>query len=227
MSKAERLMHLINLIRQRGPVLVSEMAGECGVTPRTIYRDVNSLSKLNFPVYYDNGYRFAQDVGFPVTRLTEKDVELICFCLCSHPLCRNPFFQSRFRFIERKLRAKSRRRSRIGSDNLFWFGRGHSPAHSARDTNLIARFVKAIGERRQVHVRLARDPENVLNCVPLVIKLVYPDPLLIFASGNIVIEEPVSHILTIRISSKGFTRRPMHLLRRRSPQKAVDRQKRD
>jgi hypothetical protein len=225
MSKAERLMHLVNLIRQRGPVSVSEMAGECGVTTRTIYRDINALSKLNFPVYYDNGYRFAHDVGFPVTRLAEEDMELIYYCLGSNPLCSHPFFRRRFRFIERKLRAKSRRRSRIGSDNLFWFGGRGSHSRSTPESTLIARFISAIGERRMILVRLTRDPENVFNCVPLVIKLVYPNPLLIFTSGNIVIEEPVSNILTIRISSKGFTSRPMHLLRRRSPQKAVDRQK--
>ena len=78
MTKAERLMFLVTMIRHRGTVLVREMADECGVSPRTIYRDMNSLIKLNFPLYYENGYRLARDIEFLFGGFATDAIELIC-----------------------------------------------------------------------------------------------------------------------------------------------------
>ena len=57
MTKTERLMNLINLIKSREVVTVQDMSREFGISQRTVYRDLNTLSKMNIPVYYENGYR--------------------------------------------------------------------------------------------------------------------------------------------------------------------------
>jgi len=57
MTKAERLIYLVNMIKNRGAIYVKDMANECGVSDRTIYRDMKSLSRMNIPLYNQNGYR--------------------------------------------------------------------------------------------------------------------------------------------------------------------------
>ena len=133
MTKAERLIYLVNMIRNRGTALVSEMASECEVTQRTIYRDINSLMKLNFPLYYDNGYRLARDVGFPFAGLNMEDVELICYSLRNNPLSRHPFFRRRFRVIEQNVQARFHKRLEAGQGSLFLFEKKHDSIEKSRE----------------------------------------------------------------------------------------------
>ncbi|MCH9032280.1 MAG: HTH domain-containing protein, partial [candidate division Zixibacteria bacterium] len=56
MTKAERLFHIVRFLRVRGKADISELAEECSVSHRTVYRDILSLSELNVLIYYENGY---------------------------------------------------------------------------------------------------------------------------------------------------------------------------
>ena len=103
-TKSERLMFLITMLKTRRVSSVLQMCASCEVSERTIYRDLGSLSRMNIPVYYDRGYRLAHKVAFPGVDLSIPDLELLCYCLRHHPLTGHAFFARRFRIIERKIR---------------------------------------------------------------------------------------------------------------------------
>ena len=101
------------MLRTRQAVTVPQIVAECDVTERTVYRDLGSLSRMNIPVYYDNGYRLAREVQFPALELTAEEVELICLCLRVSPLTHEPDYARHFPQIERKLRQKLEYRSEL------------------------------------------------------------------------------------------------------------------
>lgn len=70
MSKASRLLLILNLIRSRRNLKARDLAKECGVSERTIYRDINAISSANISVYYDNGYKFLTDAFLPQFNLS-------------------------------------------------------------------------------------------------------------------------------------------------------------
>ena len=65
MAKYDRLLYILNLLRSRKNLNARNIAEECGVTERSIYRDILSLSEANVPIYYDCGYKLASDNFLP------------------------------------------------------------------------------------------------------------------------------------------------------------------
>ena len=59
-GKAERLLHMVNILRSGKGYRASELAQALGVSKRTIYRDVVDLSQ-QVPIYYDRGYRLLRE----------------------------------------------------------------------------------------------------------------------------------------------------------------------
>ncbi len=225
MTKSERLMFLVNMIKNRGTALVSEMARECEVSQRTIYRDVNSLLRLNFPLYYDNGYRLARDVSFPFPGFGSEDIELICYSLRNNPLSKHPFFGQRFQVIEQGIKARFHGRGGSRTDNLFLFEEERHFVEKTRESDIIATFLKAIRERRKVTLRLFDSDSGNGVCIPMAIKLKNSEPYLmaIAAGEGLVREWPISSVDSIRLTDERFMQRPLHLLGRDLvPQKNVD-----
>jgi predicted DNA-binding transcriptional regulator YafY len=103
MTKAERLLFIVNLFRIRKAISLEELAQECEVSKRTIYRDLISLSDLNIPVYFDRGYRLSRDVSLPALNFTKEEEEIIGFCLQNSMLCRSQHFRNILRNIELKI----------------------------------------------------------------------------------------------------------------------------
>lgn len=64
--RADRLVSLIMLLRQRGQMTAAAIAEELGVTQRTVLRDIEALSASGVPVYSERGRRggFALLPGF-------------------------------------------------------------------------------------------------------------------------------------------------------------------
>ncbi|MCJ7457783.1 MAG: WYL domain-containing protein [candidate division Zixibacteria bacterium] len=65
MSKFARLLQVLNLLKSRQGISAKELALECQVSRRTIFRDILSLSSAEIPVYYEKGYRLLPGTFLP------------------------------------------------------------------------------------------------------------------------------------------------------------------
>lgn len=65
MSKFGRLLQVLNLLKSRQGISAKELASECQVSRRTIFRDILSLSSAEIPVYYEKGYRLLSGTFLP------------------------------------------------------------------------------------------------------------------------------------------------------------------
>ncbi|WP_031517070.1 helix-turn-helix transcriptional regulator [Streptomyces sp. NRRL F-5123] len=69
--RAARLLSLVLLLQNRGRLTAGELAAELGVSVRTVYRDIESLSGAGIPVYGDSGHHGGYELlGGYRTRLT-------------------------------------------------------------------------------------------------------------------------------------------------------------
>lgn len=103
MTKSERLLYIINLFRVRKRITLEQLADECNVSKRTVYRDLDSLSMLNIPVYCDNGYTLARDITLPPLNFTTEELEIIGYCLSRCELKKSPRFGEILKKIELKI----------------------------------------------------------------------------------------------------------------------------
>lgn len=77
MSKTHRLFELINVLRaRRQPVTAVSLACELGVTPRTVYRDIETLRSLGAPVDGQSGVGYRLREGFFLPQLAFSPEEM-------------------------------------------------------------------------------------------------------------------------------------------------------
>ena len=100
MTKAERLFHIVSFLKIRGKADILELAKECSVSQRTVYRDFLSLSKLDVRIYYENGYRLSRTQELATFSVTLEQYELIRFALRFNPLYEMPYFQGKLKAID-------------------------------------------------------------------------------------------------------------------------------
>lgn len=86
MAKYDRLLYILNLLRARRNLNAERLADECGVTERSIYRDIVALSEANIPIYYDNGYKLASDSFLPPLNFDYDEYLYLKTALESSPL---------------------------------------------------------------------------------------------------------------------------------------------
>jgi predicted DNA-binding transcriptional regulator YafY len=86
MAKAERLLCLINLIKSNHNLTSRQLAEKCGVSERTIFRDLNSLASANFPIYCDHGYKFLEGAFLPTLNLTDEEFSTLQFAIEFSPI---------------------------------------------------------------------------------------------------------------------------------------------
>ena len=80
MSRAERLLHLMQLLRRRrAPASGTELAGELGVSLRTFYRDIASLKAQGAAIEGEPGMGYVLRPGFtlPPLMLSEEEIEAL------------------------------------------------------------------------------------------------------------------------------------------------------
>lgn len=86
MNKYERLIYIINLIQTNRNQTANVLARKCGVSKRTIYRDILTLSQANMPIYYDDGYRLLRSSMTPPISLNEREVAILNLAVNSSPM---------------------------------------------------------------------------------------------------------------------------------------------
>ena len=215
MTKAERLIYLVNLLRERGSMFVGDMSTECGVSPRTIYRDLSSLLKMNIPIYYKNGYRLQDDANIPSMELGADDAELIFYAVRNNPISQHPFFRNKFQAIEQKLRARKEwKKDKEGQDVILF---DDVPSGEQSDqAPLLANFLTALYGHRKVRVSFSESTPDLLEYIPIAIKIINSEPYFVMTSdtGFSASEIPVGSVREVRVSSERFNRRPIELISR-------------
>jgi len=71
-GRLHRVLKLITLLQTGRPCNAVQLAGECGVSRRTIHRDLNTIEKAGIPVFYDRPtgrYRVHQTALMPAINL--------------------------------------------------------------------------------------------------------------------------------------------------------------
>ncbi len=83
MGKAQRLIQLMMKVNERKSFTIQEMADECGVSRRTMIRDLMELSELGVPLYSEvgvgGGYRMLRDKVLPPINFTEYEAIALFF----------------------------------------------------------------------------------------------------------------------------------------------------
>ncbi|OGC89553.1 MAG: hypothetical protein A2W25_14400 [candidate division Zixibacteria bacterium RBG_16_53_22] len=77
MSKSERLIFILSLLRSSKYLRAKDLALKCGVSERTIYRDIISISGINIPIYYENGYRLLNQEFMPPVNFTSSEANFL------------------------------------------------------------------------------------------------------------------------------------------------------
>ena len=80
MKQTERLLQLVNLLRNRRTVLTAQqLADEFGVSLRTIYRDIQKLESSGIPIEGEAGvgYRIHRSVNLPPLMFDADEVEAL------------------------------------------------------------------------------------------------------------------------------------------------------
>jgi len=160
MNKAQRLIRLMMLVNERQTFTLREMAGELGVSRRTVMRDLSELEELGVPLYAEpgaaGGYRVLRGRLLPPIAFTENEAVSLFFAGQSLQRYRSlPFADSRQSALE-KFRhylpdAIKQRIERLRHRLLFWV-----PPREV-DTPYLERLLEAAIDQCVVRVKYGSD----------------------------------------------------------------------
>lgn len=155
MAKYDRLLFILNLLRARRNLTAADLANECGVTERSIYRDIITLSEANVPVYFDNGYKLASNNFLPPLNFSFEEYTALKLALSSSPLAHTSEYRSLLKQIRAKVDAglselvKAQKRTAVDTT--------HIEISASVDTTVLERFFsrleRAIADSRCVEMK--------------------------------------------------------------------------
>ncbi len=91
LKRAERLFHLVSILRTGRGYTGGELANALGVSQRTIYRDVVDLSTL-VSIYYDEGYRLLSESFLANLTFTHEELLALKLGIQLQPLAEGSHF---------------------------------------------------------------------------------------------------------------------------------------
>lgn len=214
-TKSERLIFLINTLASGQPIYVERTARECGVTGRTIYRDLESLAQMDYPiVYHNNGYRLDGDAKSVNRQLSQDEIDLLHYCLNHNPLAVDPYFRDTFRVILQSVNTRPHDGSSLArklfvidpsyrADGLDGVGHQH-----------IATFARAAILRHKIDLRM-RAGRKLSECVPLIVRFHRDSIRFVVACMPDWNREEVrvDQVKKVELLNKKFRRRPSEVIR--------------
>jgi predicted DNA-binding transcriptional regulator YafY len=168
MTKSERLMYILGLLKNRTAVHIADLARECSVSERTVYRDLNSLMKLGYVIQYRDGYKLNPTSDVPHPSLEAADIALINYSLRTNPLRQHPYFKRRFRIAEQKLAEMREARPEV---DPFVFESAEAGGELPSNPDLIAQFLQARDASRKIRLRARDNSVNGELYTPLAVDL--------------------------------------------------------
>ena len=211
MTRYERLFFIMQLVKHQAPITVKQIACECGVSERTIYRDVVSLSQLNVPIFHDpgKGHRLANNVDLRFGEIRSDDAELIVFSLYHNPLIKSPFFKHRLMYLKEVLEQKFESSKAHKVENLFLYDATYKGFSEIHKENII-KFVFALFNQNYVSITDKRDFISTQLMVPIGIRFKGTCATFILYSedSHSDCRIDIDDIEAISIASSRFTHRP-------------------
>jgi predicted DNA-binding transcriptional regulator YafY len=155
MAKADRLLYLINLIKSNPDLTAEKLAEKCGVSERTIFRDINNLASANLPIYRDHGYKFLDGAFLPTLNLTDEEFLTIQFAFEFSPLKADDVLQKSAKNILSKLEAVKKRISLEGLDRSKRVEEdvSSSPHETSKFSLMFKLLNLAIDQQRVIRIR--------------------------------------------------------------------------
>lgn len=142
--RASRLLNLLTILQARGRASATALAEACGVSVRTIYRDVDALSAAGIPVYADRGaeggYRLLDGYQVRLNGLSSPEAEALFFAGLPGPAAELGFGTAMaaaetklLAALPQDLRQSAERvRARFLFDSPAWFERAEDVPHLSK-----------------------------------------------------------------------------------------------
>ncbi len=86
MQKSIRILKIMSLCSRKRMMTAPRLAKMCGVTERTIYRDLQALGELGVAIVAENGYRVLDKNPLPQLNLTHSEQVVLTLALKNLPL---------------------------------------------------------------------------------------------------------------------------------------------
>jgi predicted DNA-binding transcriptional regulator YafY len=139
--RASRLLTILTLLQARGRVSAPQFAAECGVSLRTVYRDMDALSTAGIPVYSERGseggYRLLDGYRMQMNGLSAKEAEALFMTGLSGPAA-DLGIGAVMAAAQNKLLSAMPAALRVGAEQMrarfhldapAWFAEGERPTH--------------------------------------------------------------------------------------------------
>ena len=210
MTKAERLLYLINLLKSHHNLTSKVLAENCRVSERTIFRDINSLASASFPIYYDHGYKFLQGAFLPTLNLTDEEFSALQFAFEFSPLKSNSSLFHLAKDISAKLETSRRK---LPSEKPVRLN--HTEEDELNSGNGVARFYMmfrllnlAIAQRKVIKIKYRKRGNHPVETLIEPYALMQKNPqwqVLCYCRGcKRIASYDVSKIESVSLTSQSF-----------------------
>jgi len=152
MVRSERLFILERLLREKKVTSLEDLCEQFGVSARTMYRDIRSLSNVDVPVYFEEGYRLVSTKPEVSNPLTDDEQLLLMISLHSNPLCKYRVLRLRLERLMKKLIGLKLITPQERSGSFSFQGRQF--VNVDKDDKNLRVFLRSINRKVNVRIRL-------------------------------------------------------------------------